>query len=342
MGLKQIIKHGLEHVAAQFGPHRWPSRTPRIWILMYHRVLPANSLEMQDVEPGMVVTPETLDMHLSTLKKWATPVDLAEWCERKNKGLPLPQRAVAITFDDGWLDNYQYAWPIIQKHQFPATIFLVTDWIATSNSFWPERLARLIRKSIESGIYPLQHDSFEWLSPALKQIGFPEAPKQGPDREQLSKLFAFCKHWPDLEIINRIAETELPLGISAPSEPVLLNWEQVRQMRESGLVSFGSHTCRHVRLNDNIEHNLAEYEITQSKNTLSESLGEPVSLFCYPNGDYNFASLTATKANYAGAVTTKRGYNSINSDMHQLLRVGVHNDVSFTPTKLMAKISCLL
>lgn len=90
-----------------------------------------------------------------------------------------------------------------------------------------------------------------------------------------------------------------------------LTWDQVRQMHQSGLVSFGSHTCTHRRLRSLPDEEIWQ-EITQSKKILEEQLGAPVLSFCYPFGAGGFDKRVRPKVLQAGYVfdfSTKKGVN---------------------------------
>lgn len=68
-----------------------------------------------------------------------------------NTGMEFPPRSCLITFDDGWKDNYTYAYPVLKRHHIPALIFLTTDFIGTSRAFWHEQLGDLLSK-VRGGI----------------------------------------------------------------------------------------------------------------------------------------------------------------------------------------------
>lgn len=305
---------------------------------MYHRVLPSNAPEMQDAEPGMVVTPETLAMHLNVLRQWAEPIHLDDWFERRDSGKPLPARAVAITFDDGWIDNYQHAFPVLKQQAFPATIFLVSDWIDTLQMFWPERIARVLRLGVEKSLDAFQHADSQWLTSA--NIGYDFS--SPPSREQLSTLFGHCKQWSDIDIHDKLDRLSERLSLPPPEQRTLMQWTHVHEMQASGLIRFGSHTCRHVRLTDTLDSAVMTNEIAVSRTRLEDKLERPVTLFCYPNGNYTASALNEVRKHYRAAVTTERGYNDLQSDPHLLYRVGVHNDVSADPVSFMARLSCWL
>ena len=116
--LKNTAKVPIELLADQVGHHRRRSTVSRLWIMTYHRILPKNDARYPIEERGMIVEPDTFLMHLQILKQEFTIIPLNEWIERKNQNLPLPEKACAITFDDGWLDNYEFAVPILELRHF--------------------------------------------------------------------------------------------------------------------------------------------------------------------------------------------------------------------------------
>ena len=144
--LKNVAKIPIESLACRFGHHRRNSTESRLWVMMYHRILPKHDARYSQEEPGMITEPDSFQMHLQTLKKEFTIISLSEWLDRKKQKLPLPKKACAITFDDGWLDNYEYALPILEQEQVPATLFAVSHMIGTCDQFWPNRIANLLQQ----------------------------------------------------------------------------------------------------------------------------------------------------------------------------------------------------
>jgi peptidoglycan/xylan/chitin deacetylase (PgdA/CDA1 family) len=119
-----------------------------------------------------------------------------------------------------------------------------------------------------------------------------------------------------------------------------MNWDQLNSMQASGLVEIGSHTCTHRRLTSALTSAELEHEIVNSKKILQAKLSAPVELFCFPNGDYNAAALALVETHYSAAVTTKRGINTSNSvALHELTRIGLHDEVSHTRTLLRSRLS---
>lgn len=328
--IKACGKAPLTWAAAQFGSHKKASSEPHLWVLMYHRILPISDERYHAEEPGMIVEPETFSQQLQSLKQLMPIMPLQQWLDRFEQGLPLPPRACAITFDDGWADNFEYAYPIIEQQQVPATLFAVSDMIGTNRQFWPNRLNHLL---VQASIKQLQ--SLSWLNQWL-----PDDTGTPLDREQIAEVIRQVKHHPDDKISQWLSEAEQQLAISPPQAPALMSWAQLKTMAASDYFDIGSHTCNHYRLRSDLSPELTEHEIVASKQRLEDELQQPIKLFCYPNGDTSALAVELVKKHYQAAVTTQRGINKQSAlQAHQLLRIGLHQDISDSNTKLQAKLA---
>jgi peptidoglycan/xylan/chitin deacetylase (PgdA/CDA1 family) len=330
MGLiKKLIKSTMAGLASRYGVHRRQQKDSLLWVLMYHRILPSNDPRFIAEEPGMLVTPETFDMHLREVKKYFEIVNLKDWIHKKQLGEPLPTKACVITFDDGWLDNLEFALPILKQHQIPATLFAVAEKIGTNFQFWPNMVMWLL---------------FNGGSDALKQhplLGkkIPEH-KTNMDREFAAAYILQLKQFSDAEIFAALDEIGKSTNLFDNMPRALMNWDELKQMQASGLIDIGSHTCNHKRLTQHLSQPELQHEICESKYILERHLNHKIDLFCFPNGDYNQAALELVKSTYLAAVTTQKGIVSNNNfSLHELKRIGLHEQVSQTPSNFGARLS---
>ena len=224
-----------------------------------------------------------------------------------------PERAVAITFDDGYRDNYDYAFPILKKYQLPATIFLATGAIETGNLIWHDRVFDAFRFATASRV-------------RLEDRSVPELALETAQAREKSLVIALAtaKRLYGDQRRKFVDDIESKLRPSSPAEvaPRMLTWEQVREMHRAG-IEFGSHTVSHTILSC-IPRSDMKRELKDSKNELSERLGTPVVSFAYPNGkaaDYNDeAKAVLRECGYSCAVTCCSGFNHASSDVFELKR----------------------
>ena len=332
--IKRQLRGVIETAAATVAPLGWRlGREPQLAILMYHRVLPKSDPRCADEQPGMWVSPETLSMHLQVLRQHFELVHLDNWLTHRSAGRELPRRACAITFDDGWRDNFEFAFPVLRRHQAPATIFLVSDFIGGSYTFWPNQLIASLRAA--SGV----HEVRSWPGPLASVLAdaLLSAGSWPPDDETLDDVIKCCKRtFSDTQMRDWLS------GLGAVESRIkrdLLDWAEIQQMADSGLVRFGSHSRRHTRLLACLDPALIRDEVTGSKATLEACLGRPVNLFCYPNGDVSSVAESEVRREYLGAVLTTPGWNQGMIDPHRLRRVGLHEDIAKRPEGFVSRLA---
>lgn len=316
-----MLKAHAKSLIARFGRQHWRLHKNELLILMYHRVLPADYPTLNRVQPGMWVHPETLRKQLGILKNLFELVSLDDWITAVRNKQPLPKRACAITFDDGWHDNHDYALPVLQDEQVPATIFLTTDLIGTSRHFFPERLIRLLLELLRQGRLAQE----PWLNALVEEQGGAKAIVEGPESASvLDRIVIAGKRFSELNLRDKLTTAENRLGLNERFDPPdLLTWPQVTTMATSGLITFGAHTKTHLRLDRPYEQPLLDAEIVQCKKELLQHTGQNQALFCYPNGDATPQAEALVLQNYPAALTTTRGWNHRGSDLHKLRRIGI-------------------
>ena len=343
--IKRAAKSVLRAAVAAVGPHRW-RRGPCLLVLTYHRVLPEGHPARETEQPGMLVSPELLKMHFEVLERYFTPIHLDDWLRAAKAGDPPLGRAVAVTFDDGWRDNYDYALPVLKEAGMPATIFLVTDMVGSHYRFWPNRLADTLK--VWRPHFNQRLD--EQTRSRMLALGIPlDATGSDATPEWIDMVITRCKVANDasMHALLDAVETALPENTTSKAhlqaeendQRDLLDWEEIRAMSNTGLVRFGSHTRRHTRLLDDVAPEIVMDEVTGSKQLLEDRLGQTVPLFCYPNGDYSPRAYAAVASSYEGAMSTERGWNTSRFDPYAIRRIGIHGDVSTNRIAFLARTS---
>lgn len=315
------------------------SRSPALIILTYHRILPAQSPLRQTEQPGMMATPEALDMHLSLLRRLGAEfLPLDTWLDDQRQNRTLPRLAVAVTFDDGWQDNYEHAFPVLRKHAVPATLFLVSRRIDTGWQFWPEQVLDLL----VNHAHRLDHQAFQWLWPYLGGSVPDSAPSSIPfSITRADGVISRLKALDDQTIEANLAQTRkvLPeLSQASLDARPLLNKEELYSMLNSGLIKFGAHTRHHYRLNHLADPSNLEDEIIGSQTDLQDLGLKPVSIFCYPNGNITGKGEELVQGHFTGACTTGRGWNRATSDPFGLRRFNFHDGNGSTPLSFLSSL----
>ena len=336
--LKTAIKRHLQGVLASLAPGVLRIRRGQLLVLMYHRILPPGDERLGTEQPGMVVHPETLGMQLRVIKKYFEIVHLDEWLDRTKRGQPVPARSCVLTFDDGWLDNYEYAYPILVREQAPATIFVVSDLVGSNQTFWPEQLATLLRRGMaQHGRKLFNHPAWTWLQDV--NISLPQSINE-LSLDCIDRIISAAKQYPDSALLEKMDDMKAALTTDAYRQDLaLMNWSQLREMSESGLVTVGSHTRRHTRLLPGITTEILQDEIAVSKSNIEKEMGRPVRLFCYPNGDASPDAIAMVKKHYLGACSTLHGWCRPNDDRHMIRRIGIHQDIAFDETSFLARLT---
>ena len=335
--LKRVLKRSAQTAVAAIAPHLWRHRSNMLLVLMYHRILSRDDPRREIEQPGMVVCADTFRLHLAVLKRHFQIVKLKDWTDAVTTGAPIPPRACAITFDDGWRDNFENAYPALREAGVPATIFLVSDVVGTNKTFWPERLGMaLLRGLRDYGDDLFSVSAFAWLS----ELGDVKTSLEATViRDSIDRIISAAKRYPDALLEDRLDDMERQLPTQRLHSPSLLSWDQAREMVKSGLVDIGSHTRRHVLLTEAITDDMLEDEIVGSRKKIEREIGNPVDLFCYPNGDASAKALSIVRKAYTAACTTVRGWHAVEDDPHRIKRIGVHEDIARDELSFKARMS---
>ncbi|HDO30668.1 MAG TPA: hypothetical protein ENG79_06395 [Desulfobacteraceae bacterium] len=305
-------------------------------ILMYHRVVPAGQL----VQAGMYVSPATFVSHLIFLAKYFNVVPLNSLTVKNGlAGIAESGKPPCVlTFDDGWQDFYEYAYPLLVKYQQPATVFLPTEFIGTGKQFWTDCFADLLSR--RQATIPGKLSAPDILTAVAYLDGLP-----GSFENQLEAGIEYLKKYP----LNKIEKVLAGLSETwqvdlAGAGRNFLNWAEIAEMKDSGLVSFGSHTVNHQILTT-LDNTAIKNELIDSRKELLQRkvVDSSCVSFCYPNGNHTkeIAAMVRS-AGYHLAVTTKKGWNHADADKFTLKRIGIHEDMTSTPALFACRIAGLI
>ena len=335
---KQIISHFLFYSGIIASKIKNQGRHNSL-IIMYHRILLEDEAKC-GVQAGMYVKPDTFRIHLEFLKSSFCVVPLSSLLENKLKdSSPDGKPYCILTFDDGWYDFYQHAYPVLKKYRLPATVFLPTDFIGTDNSFWTDRISYLLYKlNKQEKTKIIAAGSNNKIINKIEHF-------KGPFEHRLEQTIAKLKKYRlnDIEEIISALATRWNCKDFNPTRQ-FVNWGEVREMKKSGFVTFGSHTVNHHILTRLTDSEIAD-ELKKSKKRLIDEgvVNKKCIPFCYPNGNCNSKISKMVKdTGYSLAVTTKTGWNNIEPEnFYTLNRVGIHQDISSTPAMFGYRIAGL-
>ena len=217
-------------------------------VLNYHQV------EEKDGNP-LTLWPDQFEAQMAYLaEEGYTPITIDEMMDALENGAPLPEKPVIITFDDGYADNYEYAYPILKKYGFKATIFLIYDF---TNTY-----------------------------------------------------------------------------------PNYLTWDQINEMKESGLIHFESHTMTHANLAELTSVDELRHEIADSHDLLSQKLGYDMHYIAYPGGRVNAEIEEITRAaGYRGGFTVHYGLSTPEEGRYQMDRIPIFGSNMHTLTRFKLRLA---
>ena len=274
--------------------------TPAAAILAYHSVV--EEPQLTDYILGSSRARVHFERHMETLARKFSPVTIDEVAEFAASGRKLPPRAVAVTFDDGFADNYEVALPILSRYGVPATFYIMVDAVENGTLPWYCRIrfAFNITKKAE-WTYPETGRTYKLGSPSERQAAMPVAWDGGA-------ALAGAKQRAFVEGIERALEIE-PSHAQA-KHGLMMDWEQVRGLKKAGH-TIGGHTLSHPNVAQ-VSESEARGEILGCKQRLGEKLGAPVEHFSYPhpalNPHWSSQTLGITReAGFKSAVLTTYG-----------------------------------
>jgi peptidoglycan/xylan/chitin deacetylase (PgdA/CDA1 family) len=308
--------------------HARPAQAQPV-ILMYHRIAD------EPVDPwGLAVSPSHFEEQLQVLRRARYPVPLSDFVRRFIAGT-LPAHAVALTFDDGYADNFLAGKPRLEAADVPATVFFATGYIGSPAQFWWDELAQLVL--IESG--PRNFDVVVGDQLMHFELGYDvTAPPNDTWRARSPPLTrrheAYLAIWQALRALRDkernsvMTQLRCIFSDSGSSQRVrgrAMTRDEARALATGGLIAVGAHTVTHPQLSG-LGVDARRREIVESKATCEALIGGHVPGFAYPYGDLNNEVRSAVEeAGFVYACSTREAFVKLATDIFVLPRFHVQN-----------------
>ncbi|MGC5698731.1 polysaccharide deacetylase family protein [Pseudomonas sp. NFXW11] len=244
-------------------------------VLMLHRVLADSAAASLPHRAPLCVGQSQFEQLLQWLRRHFHCVPLQQLLEFPGADRPR----LALTFDDGWRDNAELAYPLLERYEVPASIFLSTDFIGSHQGFWWEAIGETLWQQADSpGAKPLR-EQLQALD-----LAPPEALlRRGVDPARSRALGAYLQRLKTLapQTLQTLADS-----CPATAAPHALDWAQVQRLERSGLVRFGPHGASHGILTG-LDGSALRADLQRSHQALQEHCQAPLGVYCYPNGDHS-------------------------------------------------------
>jgi peptidoglycan/xylan/chitin deacetylase (PgdA/CDA1 family) len=270
-GKRELLGRGLSWSGASFLLSNLPPRD-MLLVLAYHRI--GNPAEDQFDPAVFSATADEFDRHVGTLKRRASLVTLEEAVSFIDGSAREKTRRcrVLMTFDDGYLDNYQTVYPILSSHGAQGVFFLVTGMVGSCEVPWWDRTAYLVKTA--------RRRKFVLRYPAELAV---DIDRDGVAASTQAILWSYknpANSDPD-RFLRELAEAADSEALPQPARR-FLNWDEAREMSRGGM-AIGSHTHSHHVLSQ-LELDRQRDELSKSRAILKEQLGLEPAALAYPVG----------------------------------------------------------
>lgn len=320
MNVKGQIKSAIKIMSGQMSL-KWPLRPAGLYCFNYHRI---GRAEHAEFDPNLFsCTEERFFEHVRLLKQNFDVVSIDEIIALHNSRQKITSRLAVITFDDGYIDNYQLAYPILKSAGVGAAFFVPTNYIDAPELPWWDEVGWIVRRA------------------TLRTVKLPHWPQavniaDGKISIRVRRLLQAVKCDDSISMIDKLTQLKKILKLDnaqmAEPEELFMSWSQLNEMADNGM-HIGSHTQSHnILAHLSAEQQLAELSL--SKQRLEEMLNRPVTSVAYPvGGPKTFTSETqrlAQQAGYKLAFSFIAGINTeLNADnLYQLRRLPVDDNAS--------------
>jgi peptidoglycan/xylan/chitin deacetylase (PgdA/CDA1 family) len=278
-------------------------------ILMYHR--------FADADTPRRLSQRLFEQHLEYLTRHFRVRRMSDVVEALREGRPIEPRTVVLTVDDGYADFVEYAYPLLQKYEAPATVFVVSDFLDRNAWLWTDAIRYALDATTESRLVlqgngmRLKHDLVVSSLRERAWLAVCELCLRATPAERASLI----------ERLQQALRVTLPAGATADYRA--MTWADARRL-DRDLVEIGSHTCTHPVLSRCSAPEI-DYELRESRRVIEHQLRRTISAIAYPHGepaDYDTRVVRAADAaGYRCAVVAHGGPIGEEVDLFRLERL---------------------
>lgn len=291
---------------------RQPPNTLRV--ITFHRI-GRPEREGDSLDPDLCsASPEDFAEQVRLLQRRYCIISVQQFVEAVRDGRPLPPRAVLLTFDDGYDDFAEHAWPLLREMGLPALLFVPTAYPGDdTHVFWWDAVHQMISRTTAREV------SVDDLEP----VGL--AGNRGR-REAAARIIEYLIELPNQQRLDCLDRLQQQLDVTPRREESLLSWDDLRRLAGEGL-DIAPHTHTHPIMARLPEPEMVT-EVRTSRRLIREQVGQDHPVFCYPNGrrgTFNSTTRRVLEENgILAAFTTVWGANVIGrAPSLELRRIGV-------------------
>ncbi|MFW6275812.1 MAG: polysaccharide deacetylase family protein [bacterium] len=299
-------------------------------ILMLHRVIPWSGKERIHNHLSLEISPERLVNIIEFFKKkdysFISLDELPAWLENNYR---TSRKFVIFTFDDGYKDNLDFAYPVLKKHNVPFTIYITSSF--------PDRKAIIWWYILEDLI--LRNNKIQYtFSSGSVNINCQNYIKK---EKAFACLRGLITQLDDKNLENELAGFFFKYGFSVHeyNNELTLSWNSISQLSKDPLVIIGAHTLNHYNL-CSLSDEQSYHEIIGSKNRIEAKINYKIKHFSYPLGKYGTREMEfVNKSNYLTATTIKTAnvfYNHVDH-LFALPRISINALTDEMVLNLMVK-----
>jgi len=292
-GLETLYYSGMHRLAGQFLAGAGA-------ILTFHRVRPAPRDAFQP-NRSLEITPEFLEEGIVALRGADIALVSLDEVHRRLTAGDRSRRFVALTFDDGYRDNLEYAWPILMRHEAPFALYVPSSFAEGRGELWWVALEQAIARhdEIEVALDGVEH-VFDCATPEAKQVSF----------DTIYGWLRARKTWVELRDTVREIAFHYGIDLQRQCREMCLGWEDLAVMAAHPLTTIGAHTVTHPILSM-LPAEAVRAEMAEGARQIAAKLGQTPSHFSYPVGTPDAAGRRefglAAALGFKTAVTTRPG-----------------------------------